>query len=203
MMSRMMNGGERHPLQIMAILHAHYGKLARLDGVDARSRARRPPMRWDQAGVSRPRRHSANYQRLGGGGVKRAIGLLAAADLDLRGATDLDSEMVMEVLVASRHEPRARPALGVDLLHQAALLAGRRVLVDDALGRRRVDLLDRHAHRLGVGLVTDRADGALGAALQLALDGLVALGALALVMLRFFWLLMFATGQSSSVGSRH
>ena len=49
-----------------------------------------------------------NYQRLGGGGVKRAVGLLAAADLDLRGATDLDSEMVMEVLVArlSRLSPR-------------------------------------------------------------------------------------------------
>jgi DNA polymerase-3 subunit delta len=40
--------------------------------------------------------------------VRRAVGLLAAADLDLRGATDLDSEMVMEVLVArlSRLSPR-------------------------------------------------------------------------------------------------
>ena len=37
LMGRMIHGGERHPLQIMAILHGHYGKLARLDGVDART----------------------------------------------------------------------------------------------------------------------------------------------------------------------
>ncbi|NNE11540.1 MAG: hypothetical protein HKN41_04760, partial [Ilumatobacter sp.] len=37
LMGRMIHGGERHPLQIMAILHSHYGKLARLDGADARS----------------------------------------------------------------------------------------------------------------------------------------------------------------------
>jgi DNA polymerase-3 subunit delta len=32
--------------------------------------------------------------------VKRAVDLLARADLDLRGDTDLDNELVMEVLVA-------------------------------------------------------------------------------------------------------
>ena len=41
-----------------------------------------------------------NYRRLGGGGVQRAVQLLAAADLDLRGETDLEAELVMEVLVA-------------------------------------------------------------------------------------------------------
>jgi DNA polymerase-3 subunit delta len=39
-------------------------------------------------------------RRLGGSSIRRAIDLLAAADLDLRGQTDLDSETVMEVLVA-------------------------------------------------------------------------------------------------------
>jgi DNA polymerase-3 subunit delta len=107
MMSRMMNGGERHPLQIMAILHAHYSKLARLDGVDARGERDAAEAMGIKPGFP-ARKALGNYQRLGGGGVKRAIGLLAAADLDLRGATDLDTEMVMEVLVArlSRLSPR-------------------------------------------------------------------------------------------------
>ena len=95
MMSRMMNGGERHPLQIMAILHAHYGKLARLDGVDARSEREAADAMGIKPGFP-ARKALGNYQRLGGGGVRRAIGLLAAADLDLRG-DDLDLESVMEV----------------------------------------------------------------------------------------------------------
>ena len=40
------------------------------------------------------------YRRLGGGGVQRAIDLLAAADLDLRGARDLPDDVIMDVLVA-------------------------------------------------------------------------------------------------------
>ncbi len=99
LMSRMMNGGERHPLQIMAILHNHYAKLARLDGVDARGEREAADAMGIKPGFP-AKKALGNYQRRGGGGVKRAIGLLAAADLDLRGATDLDSETVMEVLVA-------------------------------------------------------------------------------------------------------
>lgn len=99
LMGRMMHGGDRHPLQLMAILHSHYGKLARLDGVDARNET-------DAAGAMgiKPgypaKKALANYRRLGGGGVQRAIQLLAKADSDLRGDTDLGAELVMEVLVA-------------------------------------------------------------------------------------------------------
>jgi DNA polymerase-3 subunit delta len=99
MMSRMMHGGDRHPLQIMAILHNHYSKLARLDGVDARGESDVAQALGIKPGFP-ARKALGNYQRLGGAGVKRAIALLAAADLDLRGATDLDDETVMEVLVA-------------------------------------------------------------------------------------------------------
>lgn len=99
LMARMMHGGERHPLQVMAILHNHYSRLARLDGIDARSE-------HDAAGAMGikpgfPAKKALNtYRRLGGGGVRRALELLARADLDLRGATDLEPEHVMEVLVA-------------------------------------------------------------------------------------------------------
>jgi DNA polymerase-3 subunit delta len=41
-----------------------------------------------------------NARRLGPGGSRRAIELLAQADLDLRGDKDLEPEVVMEVLVA-------------------------------------------------------------------------------------------------------
>lgn len=109
MMARMMHGGDRHPLQIMAILHGHYGKLARLDGVDARSEHDAAEAMGIKAGFP-ARKALDNYRRLGGGNVQRALQLLADADLDLRGGTDLDSEMVMEVLVArlSRLGPPGR-----------------------------------------------------------------------------------------------
>jgi DNA polymerase-3 subunit delta len=89
----------RHPLQLMAILHAHYGRLARLDGLDVRSDE-------DAAGALgiKPgfpaKKALQQYRRLGGAGIQRAVALLAAADLDLRGAKDLDDDVVMEVLVA-------------------------------------------------------------------------------------------------------
>ena len=81
------------------MLFRSYGKLARLDGVDARSERDAAEAMGIKPGFP-AKKALGNYRRLGGSGVKRAIGLLAAADLDLRGATDLDSETVMEVLVA-------------------------------------------------------------------------------------------------------
>ena len=109
LMARMMHGGDRHPLQVMAVLHGHYGKLARLDGVDARSEHDAAEAMGIKAGFP-AKKALANYRRLGGGNVQRAIQLLADADLDLRGDTDLDSETVMEVLVArlSRLGPAGR-----------------------------------------------------------------------------------------------
>ena len=99
LMARMIHGGDRHPLQIMAILHGHYGRLARLDGVDARSESDAAEAMGIKPGFP-AKKALGNYRRLGGGGVQRAIQLLAQADLDLRGDTDLPSELVMEVLVA-------------------------------------------------------------------------------------------------------
>jgi DNA polymerase-3 subunit delta len=98
-MGRMIHGGERHPLQVMAILHNHYAKLARLDGADARSDADAASAMGIKPGYP-AKKALANYRRLAGGGVQRAIQLLAKADSDLRGDTDLEAELVMEVLVA-------------------------------------------------------------------------------------------------------
>jgi DNA polymerase-3 subunit delta len=98
LLRRMMHAGGRHPLQIMAIMHGHYSNLAKLDGAEARSEA-------DASEATGLKGYPAKkalqtYNRLGTGPIRRAIELLAQADLDLRGAKDLDPELVMEVLVA-------------------------------------------------------------------------------------------------------
>lgn len=99
LLGRMMHAGERHPLQIMAIMHSHYSSIAKLDGADARSEQDA----MAATGIKSPypaKKALDNYRRLGPASARRAIELLAQADLDLRGAKDLDSELVMEVLVA-------------------------------------------------------------------------------------------------------
>ena len=79
--------GGRHPLQLMAILHGHYGRLARLDGVAVASEAQAADVLGIKPGFP-AKKALTQYRRLGGDGVRRAIDLLAAADLDLRdGAT--------------------------------------------------------------------------------------------------------------------
>ena len=98
-LARMTGAGGRHPLQLMAILHGHYARLARLDGVDASSEAQVADVLGIKPGY--PARKALNqYRRLGGSGVQRAIDLLATADLDLRGARELPDDIVMEILVA-------------------------------------------------------------------------------------------------------
>lgn len=99
LLGRMIHGGERHPLQIMAILHNHYATIAKLDGADARNEQDA----MAATGITKPypaKKALANHRRLGSAATKRAVELLAQADLDLRGAKDLDPELVMEVLVA-------------------------------------------------------------------------------------------------------
>lgn len=99
LLHRMMRAGERHPLQVMSILHSHYVKLLSLDGVDARDEVQAAAAMGIKPGF--PAKKALNqYRKLGGGGAARAIALLGQADLDLRGAKDWPEELVMEVLVA-------------------------------------------------------------------------------------------------------
>jgi DNA polymerase-3 subunit delta len=110
MLTRMVNAGERHPLQIMAILHSHYTRMLRLDGTGVRDEKRAAEI----LGVKSPfqaRKAMEQLGKLGDDGLRRAFALLAQADGDLRGAKDWPGELVMEVLVArlSRLAPsRAR-----------------------------------------------------------------------------------------------
>jgi DNA polymerase III subunit delta len=99
LLHRMMRAGERHPLQVMAILHGQYTKLLTLDGADARDEASSAAVLGIKPGFP-AKKALDQYRKLGNGGVVRAIGLLAQADLDLRGAKEWPDELVMEVLVA-------------------------------------------------------------------------------------------------------
>jgi DNA polymerase-3 subunit delta len=98
-LERMAGPGGRHPLQLMAILHGHYVRLARLDGADVASESAAADVLGMKPGYP-VKKALAQYRRLGGEGVRRAIDLLAGADLDLRGRRDLDDDVVMEILVA-------------------------------------------------------------------------------------------------------
>jgi DNA polymerase-3 subunit delta len=105
---RMQRAGDRHPLQVMAVLHNHFVRVLRLDGTDAGGEK-------DAAAILgiapfQARKALDQYRRLGHDGVVRAFSILAQADLDLRGESDLPGEVVMEVAVArlSRLAPAPR-----------------------------------------------------------------------------------------------
>ena len=97
---RMMAGGGRHPLAIMATLQGHYTRMVRLDGSGVRGEKQAAELLGMKGSTFPAKKALTQAERLGHGGVARAVGLLAAADLDLRGAQAWPGDLVMEVLVA-------------------------------------------------------------------------------------------------------
>lgn len=97
-LERLLGGGVRHPLQVLATLQRHYGAMLRLDGANTSDEAgaaaltKLPPYPAKKA--------LAQARRLGHDRIARAVHLLAAADLDLRGKVALPATTVMEILVA-------------------------------------------------------------------------------------------------------
>lgn len=97
---RMVHGGERHPLAIFAGLTNHYARMASLDGAAVRGEKEAAQYLGVKGSTYPVKKAMQQARRMGSPGVKRAWGLLAQADLDLRGATAADAEQVLEVLVA-------------------------------------------------------------------------------------------------------
>lgn len=95
---RLLDGGERHPLVVTATLHRHYAAMLRLDGAGVADEASAAAL----LGMAPypARKALTQARRLGGVRVARAVELLAAADVDLRGATAVPPEAVLEILVA-------------------------------------------------------------------------------------------------------
>lgn len=100
LLMRMVRGGGRHPLQILATLHTHYGRMLRLDGAGARSEKEAAQILGLKGSTFPARKALAQGQALGADGLRRAIGLLADAELALKGAQAWPDDLVMEVLVA-------------------------------------------------------------------------------------------------------
>lgn len=100
LLQRMMGAGGRHALAIMATLQTHYLRMLRLDGADVRGEKDAAAL-LGMKGSSYPAKKAMTQARkLGSAKVRRAVGLLAGADLDLRGKQAWPDELVMEVLVA-------------------------------------------------------------------------------------------------------
>jgi len=112
-LQRMLVGGERHPLQVMATLQAHYARMLRLDGAHVRGEKDAAEVLGLKGSTFPAKKALTQGQRLGHDGVARSVALLAQADLDLRGAQAWPDHLVVEVLVArlarlSRASSRAR-----------------------------------------------------------------------------------------------
>lgn len=97
---RMMRAGERHPLQLMASLLTHFGRMLKIDGAAVRSEKEAAEL-LGMKGSTFPAKKAMNQARsLGSERIAKAVQLLAAADVDLRGRSAVPPEATMEVLVA-------------------------------------------------------------------------------------------------------
>ncbi|HZU73973.1 MAG TPA: DNA polymerase III subunit delta [Acidimicrobiales bacterium] len=98
-LARLTGAGQRHPLVVLATLHRHYAAMLRLDGAGVTSDAEAARLLGMKSNFPAGKAR-AQGARLGRAGIGRAFELLGAADLDLRGATGVGEQTVLEVLVA-------------------------------------------------------------------------------------------------------
>jgi DNA polymerase-3 subunit delta len=97
---RLLSSGERHPMVVLATLHTHVQRMLALDGAEVRGDKDAAAM-LGMKGSTYPAKKALDQSRkLGPAKVRRAVELVAQADLDLRGVKDWPSELVLEVLVA-------------------------------------------------------------------------------------------------------
>jgi DNA polymerase III subunit delta len=97
---RMVGGGGRHPLQVMATLHGHYARMLQLDGAPVRGEKEAAQLLGLKGSTFPARKALQQARRLGHDRVVEAMSLLAGADLDLRGGKAWPEGLVLEVLVA-------------------------------------------------------------------------------------------------------
>lgn len=108
-LARLLGPGEMHPLAVLTILHRHYQWMLRLDG--ARVASAEDAAALVGARSAYPVKKAMEQgRRLGSDKVAEAVCLLADADVDLRGASALPDDAVLQVLVGrlSRLAPPRR-----------------------------------------------------------------------------------------------
>jgi DNA polymerase-3 subunit delta len=99
-LSRMLDSGDRHPLQVMVTLTSHIERMLALSGSGARNERDAAAVLGLKGSTFPARKALDGSRRLGPDRLARAVNLLADADLDLRGDSAWGPELVMEVLVA-------------------------------------------------------------------------------------------------------
>ena len=98
---RMLGAGTMHSLQVLAILTTHFRRILALEGADVRNEADAAARLGLKGKSTFPAKKAlGRANRLGYDGSAHAVGLLAQADVDLRGKTAWPEELVLEVLVA-------------------------------------------------------------------------------------------------------
>ena len=100
LLQRMMGAGDRHALAIMATLQSHYLRMVKLDGAGIRSEKDAAALLGMKGSTFPAKKAMTQGRKLGGPGLRRAVELLAKADVDLRGAQAWPNELTMELLVA-------------------------------------------------------------------------------------------------------
>ncbi|MCL4313405.1 MAG: DNA polymerase III subunit delta [Actinobacteria bacterium] len=98
-LNRLLINGQFHPLAVLAILYKHYESLLKLDGLPLKGAVDAQKV----LGLSNElpaKKLLVMSRKLGSGRLREAIVLLGRADLDLRGATNLSPQIVLEILVA-------------------------------------------------------------------------------------------------------
>ena len=104
---RMLEAGGLVPVQILATLHGHFANMLALDGDDVGGERDAAAVLGTAPFVAKKALEQS--RRLGSARIAQAINLIAAADLDVRGMSGLDPQLVVEILVA-RLARQTRPA---------------------------------------------------------------------------------------------
>jgi DNA polymerase III subunit delta len=104
---RMLEAGGLAPVQVLATLHGHFSNMLALDGDDVGNDRDAAAVLGTAPFVAKKALEQS--RRLGSTRIAEAINLIAAADLDVRGASGMDADVVVEILVA-RLARQTRPA---------------------------------------------------------------------------------------------
>jgi DNA polymerase-3 subunit delta len=101
-----------HPLQVLGLLTARYRRLLRLDDPSITTEAQAHAALGGKGSTFPAKKALEAVRGLGSEGLRRAIDLLHRADLELKGASALDPEASIEVLVARLADLSARTRSG-------------------------------------------------------------------------------------------
>lgn len=101
-MRRMLRAGDRHPLEVFAMIRSHVVARMRVDGPAIRTEAEAAAALGIASGRSTyPAKKALQAtRRWGSEGVAQAVALVADAEVDLKGASAWPGDAVLEVLVA-------------------------------------------------------------------------------------------------------